>query len=155
MHPVLLLESKIACLKGLDQEDRQDEKHAKMAVCFSACFIKNMIDEIRRGEISPSFALTAAEHVHRIARTDAGLHAWRHYGLLPELAIPREAFQTCHNEKLGLFMERRLPQLEALLGAERAKMSSRVEARHLDRFPAVRPNISLLPTISPEQFPAA
>jgi hypothetical protein len=142
MHPLFVLESKIHCLRSLEQTDRQDEKHARMAICFCACFVHKLIENAKSDSRQIRPALAAFEHIFKIAVSDDGLYCWRHYNLSSELALPRESLPGIEAEGFEKFLEKRLPQLEANLNELRAKYAARSESRELARLSQVVPQIS-------------
>ena len=141
MHPIFVLESKIHCLRNLDQTDRQDEKHARMAICFCACFVHNLIEKAATNPSQIRPALAAFEHIFRIARSDAGLHCWHHYHLSSELALPSESLATSDGNGFRKFLDKRLPQLIANLDDLRENYASRSEPQELAKLAEVVPQV--------------
>jgi hypothetical protein len=62
MHPVYLLQSKINCLKGLNQKGRQDKKHVSMTICFCACFLHSLIENSSSSVEEEKASITACQH---------------------------------------------------------------------------------------------
>lgn len=114
MHPILTLQGKVHCVTELDQKHRQDSKHAKMAVCYSACFLEMLIHSNRIRT-----ALSGFEHLFEIACSKFGIKAWGEYDIRPENAIPMESIENSSNEQIINFREKRLPQLRQYLAENR------------------------------------
>lgn len=115
-HPAYTLQGKLKCLMDLPQGDRQDEKHVKMAVCYTACFLHERVTANYTNLTLPVF-----EHLFVIAMSEPGLDAWKKYGIEPENGLPTEAIQISTNEKFISFREKRLPQLRAYLADARKR----------------------------------
>ncbi|MBN8709539.1 MAG: hypothetical protein J0I10_09170 [Verrucomicrobia bacterium] len=121
IHPVYLLQSKLHCLRGLDQKDRQDKKHVNMAICFCACFVHELIAEGDNGRA----ALTACQHILQIATSDDGLAAYHRESIRPELAIPFEAIRDAPQDKLKSFVAHNLDRSLERLNARRISSEKR------------------------------
>lgn len=134
IHPIYSLQGKICCLRNLAQAQRQDEKHAKMAVCYSACALHELVEVGRSRN-----ALNGFEHVYRIALSPEGLHAWLHYGIPIENAVPAEAVRASSDEKIKSFEKERWPRLMTTLKRERDAYAARLPAKQLARFPSLKP----------------
>lgn len=83
LHPLLCLESKLKCLRGLDQSTRQDEKHVRLGVLILQAFLI--------AQLTTQPARSLLKLIERISEnlwTDAGLNAWYQYGIQIEAAIP-------------------------------------------------------------------
>ncbi|BAU15488.1 hypothetical protein LEP3755_60470 [Leptolyngbya sp. NIES-3755] len=88
LHPLLCLESKLKCLRSLDQTARQDEKHVRLAVLILRAFLTSQL-----ANQSTRSLLNAIERIADNIWTDAGLNAWYQYGIEIETAIPIEEIQ--------------------------------------------------------------
>lgn len=139
MYPPLLLKSKLGCLRALPQVDRQDEKHVKLAVCFTACFLHGRIEIGHDGGVDYiRTTLNDFEDLIDAAFSSDGLHAWRQYGICPENAIPIESVQL-HSVDIRLmrFLEEQWPRVQKRLADRRQQYAARCEAKIEPRFPTV------------------
>jgi hypothetical protein len=101
MHPLLLLESKLACLRGLSQHGRQDQKHCEMMLLVVNAWLANQTSQ-------PRSIFKAVERIAALMQTPDGLHA---DGLGIDLwdSISLEQWKSDIN--YALFFEKRLPQI--------------------------------------------
>jgi len=121
MHPIFLLQSKLACLKGLDQSDRQDRKHTEMAISFCACFLHELIQEAAKSKDDDRSAVTACQHLFSIANSETGLQVHYEDEIGVELAIPMENVRQATSPKLANFTKYNLDrQIEKLATARDA-----------------------------------
>ncbi len=102
MHPLLLLESKLACLKGLPQQGRQDRKHAQIM----AVVIRGWLTDLSS---QPRSIFKAVERMAALMLTPDGLHA-HCLGIDLWDAIPLEHWK--HSDNFVQFFAQRLPQLQ-------------------------------------------
>ncbi len=102
MHPLLLLESKLACLRGLSQHGRQDEKHVRMMVSVVSGWLADQSSQ-------PRTVYKAVERIAALMVTPDGLHAWMS-GIELWDAVPLDCWRE--NEDFKLFFLKRLPQLQ-------------------------------------------
>lgn len=103
IHPLLLLESKLACLRGLAQQGRQDQKHCQMMLLVIHAWLTDQLSQ-------PRSVFKAVERITALMQTSDGLHAST-LGMDLWDSIPLE--QLKHDETYALFIERRLPQLQS------------------------------------------
>jgi hypothetical protein len=106
LHPVLCLEGKLRCLRGLPQGGRQDLKHVVMSTLCVKELLRNLI---RKDE--PRSGLKLVERVLGSALREDGLSAWYHHGICIESAIPIDTLRELTDEKWQRFCETRFPQV--------------------------------------------
>jgi hypothetical protein len=106
LHPLLCLEGKLKCLRGLDQSTRQDEKHVRLAILILHAFLTYQLTNQ-----PPRAALNLIERIVDNTWTDAGLNAWYRYGIEIETAIPLAMIQTIDDERWRTFFSIRWPQV--------------------------------------------
>ena len=70
IHPLLLLESKLACLRGLDQRGRQDGKHVELLISVIASWLREQLE-------SPRDVFKAIERLAGMMMTPDGLAAYQ------------------------------------------------------------------------------
>lgn len=101
IHPLLLLESKLACLRGLSQQGRQDQKHCQMMLLVIHAWLANQSSQ-------PRSVFKAVERIAALMQTPDGLHA---DGLGIDLwdSMPLQQWKSDAN--YALFFEKRLPQI--------------------------------------------
>ncbi len=110
LHPLLLLESKLACLRSLNQSDRQDEKHVRLMVIVVFAWLNDQIE-------SPRDIFRAIERIAAMMMTPDGLSAYNH-GIDLWQAIPLDNMKA--KSDFQLFFKQRLPQLESLVAQKRS-----------------------------------
>jgi len=114
LHPVLCLEGKLSCLRGLPQEGRQDLKHVVMSIL---CVKELLTDLIRKDD--PRSGLKLVERVLASALREDGLNAWYHHKICIEEAIPLDTLRGLTDEKWQRFCEIRFPQVMTQVNAKR------------------------------------
>lgn len=106
LHPVLCLEGKLRCLRGLPQGGRQDIKH----VAISILCIKELLTDLTRKD-EPRSGLKLVERVLEGALREDGLYAWYRYGICIEEATPIDTIRELTDEKWQKFCDIRFPQV--------------------------------------------
>jgi hypothetical protein len=120
MHPLLSLEAKLNSFYGLDQTNRQDLKHLKMALLYTPIFILEKADE---GKIKP--VLRMCQHILSIASSKYGLRLYQENGLSIEYAIPMNGLKEIKSEKTDKFLQIQLPkELEKLAKFKQRRAST-------------------------------
>ncbi|MBR8835037.1 MAG: hypothetical protein DSM106950_13640 [Stigonema ocellatum SAG 48.90 = DSM 106950] len=130
LHPVLCLEGKLKCLRGLPQQGRQDIKHVKMSILCLNELIKDLSTDQEARSI-----LKLVERVLESALREDGLSAWYRHQILLESAIPFDTLCEINNEKYQRFCQIRLPQVIEHISVKRQQylsVMSRIEARSQD-----------------------
>ena len=105
IHPMLLLESKLTCLRQLPQVDRQDAKHAKVLGVVLKNQLRSLID-------NPRGLFRSVERLFELVRTPVGRHAAT-LGIHPWGSVPLDAMRD--DPRYADFIGKRLPQMEAEL----------------------------------------
>jgi hypothetical protein len=125
MHPVLCLETKVACLFGLDQRSRQDLKHVQLGCLVFHEFIR---ERLQKGAIKD--VLLAAERVGRLVCAQNGLALWHKHSLACEGFLPMAAIREAANAepKLASFASLRWPIIEMKIRDRRSRFLAIVEA---------------------------
>jgi hypothetical protein len=124
LHPLLCLEGKLRCLRGLPQGGRQDLKHVKiLALCLHEFFQ----DLIRHQQFRP--ALKLFERVIKTSLREDGLSAWYHHQIDILNTLPIQEIQRIDNQKLQDFYTVRWPKVNAQLRERRTRYQQLIE-RH-------------------------
>jgi hypothetical protein len=105
LHPILCLEGKLRCLRGLPQYGRQDLKHAAMSVLC----VRELLKSICNSE-DPRLGLKPIERVLDLNLREDGLSAWYRHQLQVELAIPIDFLRLLSHPKWQKFCSLRFPQ---------------------------------------------
>jgi hypothetical protein len=116
LNPLLCLEGKLKCLRGLPQGGRQDLKHVKIATLCVREFLTDICINQK-----PRTGLKLVERVLENALREDGLSAWYRHQVEVESAIPLESIAELTDEKWVRFSETRLPQIEAQIQLKRQK----------------------------------
>lgn len=122
LHPLLCLEGKLRCLRGLPQQSRQDLKHSRIMVICLHHFLRDLILN------SPArMVLNLMERVLNNAIREDGLSAWYHHQILLEDAIPLEILEDINDDKFSNFLEIRLPQIREQIKVKRTRYQQIME----------------------------
>ena len=101
IHPMLLLESKLTCLRQLPQRERQDEKHIRILKHVLADQMSHLLDQ-------PRSLFRTVERYFRLLTTPTGRHATSRgvdlWGAVPLASMRDDA-------RYAVFFENRLPQM--------------------------------------------
>jgi hypothetical protein len=116
LHPLLCLEGKLRCLRGLPQGGRQDLKHVRMSLLCLQAFLHGQIEQT-----TARFGLKLIERMMTDAQKEDGLSAWYHYGLEIESAIPLNTLRSLSDEQWQRFWQLRWPQVEEQLTLKRQR----------------------------------
>lgn len=109
IHPLLLLESKQACLRSLDQTYRQDNKHVRLMTHVLLAWFGEQLD-------SPRDVYKSIERLAAMMMTPDGLSSFDH-GIDLWQAIPLEAMRA--DPKYKIFFQHRYPQLVSQISGRR------------------------------------
>jgi hypothetical protein len=109
IHPLLLLESKLACLRTLSQAGRQDEKHIRLMVCVIRAWLGEQL-------VDPRQVFRVIERIASMMMTPFGVHAHQQ-GIELWDSIPVKKMQS--NASYNLFFERRYDQLQQEVDSRR------------------------------------
>lgn len=116
LHPVLCLEGKLRCLRGLPQSGRQDLKHVKMSMLAVHCLLQELCHQS-----DPRPALKMIERVLSGGLREDGLQAWSRHQLFLEGCLPYDIIRASQNEKLQKFAQVRLPQVLGQISDKRQR----------------------------------
>jgi hypothetical protein len=116
LHPILCLEGKLRCLRGLPQQNRQDFKHSKILIICVNQFLGEFI-----AKNQPRTCLKLIERVLDMGLREDGLSAWYHHQIAIEDAIPFDILETIKDEKLDKFRQIRLPQIREQIQIKRLR----------------------------------
>ncbi len=109
LHPLLLLESKLACLRSLNQSDRQDEKHVRLMTQVLSAWLNEQME-------SPRHIFKAIERIAAMMMTPDGVSAFER-GIDLWQAIPLEKMRAA--DEYQQFFDKRFPQLESQVSQKR------------------------------------
>ena len=115
LDPYLCLQNKITNLATLSQKTRNDYRHSQIALLNASNYLAEQIHRNADRDV-----LRFTERVFRFAVTPAGKTVFKKFKLQVEDAIPVDLFTGSSSEKLALFYEKRLPQLQLRLNTRRA-----------------------------------
>jgi hypothetical protein len=116
LHPILCLEGKLRCLRGLPQHNRQDLKHVQILLWCAYQFLSQMCQQP-----DPRPSLKLLERLIGSALREDGLYAWFHHQILLEQGIPIEIIQRLSHEKWQRFYQQRWPQLLESIESKRQR----------------------------------
>ncbi len=125
LHPILCLEGKLRCLRGLPQQSRQDLKHVKILL-LCVCQFLNTLSQ----KPDPRLALKLVERLMSSTLREDGLYAWFHHQILIETAIPIDRICHSDHEKWQRFYQQRWPQLINQLETKRQRYASVLNRWH-------------------------
>jgi hypothetical protein len=114
IHPLLLLEAKVAAWRGLPQAGRQDAKHARILVLVVREWLREQLG-------NPRIVFRAVERLAACAATPDGVHAFAE-GVDLMQALPLEEMQA--SEGFAAFFQQRLPQLMGVITRKRERHQS-------------------------------
>jgi hypothetical protein len=114
LHPVLCLEGKLRCLRGLPQQGRQDLKHVQILIWCVREFLYDLAVTLPE-----RIGLKLVERILASALTEDGLSAWYRHDICIESAIPLETLRQLNQEKWQKFCLIRLPQVLEQIDAKR------------------------------------
>ena len=113
IHPLLLLESKLACFRSLPQSNRQDEKHAILSSLVVKAWLIEQLE-------TPRSVFKAVERLVGTMQTQDGLFGFAK-GIDLWACIPVEEMRQ--NNAYSVFFEQRLHQLIGMVNTSRASDS--------------------------------
>ncbi|MES2439559.1 MAG: hypothetical protein V4584_10855 [Verrucomicrobiota bacterium] len=113
IDPLHLFLSKCHCLLGLDQSDRQDERHVRMMALIVPEYLSFLIDSIDGENLKERAILKEIKLLKKMLGTSACRRALKQLDLDPATLIPWSKLETCGLEVLAAFArtrrESRLP----------------------------------------------
>jgi hypothetical protein len=114
LHPLHCLIGKTISLANLPQEERQDEKHLKLAILFVRAFLRDLVAQ---GEVRS--VLNMIEEIYRVAGTNEALRVFKRHSAEIEKSVPWEELKSCPHPPIRTLIKQRLPQLTKILGQKR------------------------------------
>ncbi len=108
MDPLNLFRSKCHCLLGLDQTERQDERHLKMLCLILPAYFSDLIEEAKMGETTEREIIKDVKLLRKICSTNVCRRALAEIGLLPEALIPATEMEQCGLPLLERFAKTQL-----------------------------------------------
>jgi hypothetical protein len=103
IDPVYLFLSKCHCLLGLDQSDRQDERHVRMMALIVPEYLSLLIDRIESEKLSERAIVKEINLLKKILGTNACRRALGNLGIDPRTLIPWRKLENCGLETLAAF----------------------------------------------------
>lgn len=103
IDPIFLFRSKCHCLLGLDQSDRQDERHVRMLALILPEYISLLIDAIDAEKLGDRAILKEIKLLNKILGTHACRRALARLEIDPDGLIPWSKLETCGLETLAAF----------------------------------------------------
>lgn len=120
MHPIVLLQAKLANALELDQRNRQDIKHVKMLCHCVRAFLWSQIEETMQGNLDPRACVGFLEETAKVITSDKAHQVAKKHGLSFLNILPVESLPVYAPKAIVNFAEKRVPRLEiaADLGAD-------------------------------------
>lgn len=103
IDPVFLFLSKCHCLLGLNQSDRQDERHVRMLALILPEYLALLIAGVDAEKLGTRAILREIKLLRKILRTNACRRALGRLELAPDSLIPWSRMETCGMEALAAF----------------------------------------------------
>jgi len=103
IDPIYLFRSKCHCLLGLDQSDRQDERHVRMLALILPEYLSFLIGEAAAGNLGERAFLKEIKLLRKILGTSVCRRALGQLELDPHALIPWSTLDTCGLETLATF----------------------------------------------------
>jgi len=124
MHPLLCLETKVACLFGLDQSGRQDLKHVNLSCLIFREYVRERLQLGATKDV-----LLAAERIGRLACDRMGLKLWHEHSLACESFFPMDVIRQAADldPKLASFTSLRWPIIETKIRDRRNRFLAIVD----------------------------
>ena len=103
MDPIYLFRSKCHCLLGLDQSDRQDERHVRMLAQILPEYLSLLIAGVDAEKIGDRAILKEIKLLEKILGTHACRRALGQLEIDPDTLIPWSTLSTCGLKILAAF----------------------------------------------------
>lgn len=103
IDPILLFQSKCHCLVGLDQTDRQDEKHLRILCRILPEHISEALDDVRCGAATERALVNEIKLLLDVLKTHRVRRALRIVEVETATLIPWETLKTCGLKKVERF----------------------------------------------------
>jgi hypothetical protein len=106
IDPLYLFLSKCHCLLGLDQTDRQDERHVRMLALILPEYLILLIEDADTGKLDDRPLLKEIKLLRKISSTSTCRRAMQLLGIDAESLIPWARLESSHSERLVKFARR-------------------------------------------------
>jgi hypothetical protein len=103
IDPIFLFRSKCHCLLGLDQSDRQDERHVRMLALILPEYLSLLIAELDAHKLGDRAILKEIKLLMKILGTHACRRVLGDLEINPDSLIPWSKLETCGLETLVAF----------------------------------------------------
>ncbi len=103
IDPIYLFRSKCHCLLGLDQSDRQDQRHVRMLALILPEYLSLLINEAIAGDLGERAVLKEIKLLRKILGTSVCRRALGRLGLDPHALIPWRTLGACGLPTLATF----------------------------------------------------
>jgi hypothetical protein len=106
---VSLLQAKVANLAGLDQEDRNDEKHVAILLSVVREHLAELIEAVESGDLDPRGAIVPLEQTLQVVTSADAAKCSSKFGTDFSTIWPRPMLEATSQERLAKFVKHRLP----------------------------------------------
>jgi hypothetical protein len=111
LDPISLLVCKLKLSLTVDQKSRQDVPHLQiMFVCVRA-FLRDLLQEVERGNLSPKGWLGAVNKLSELARSKHGGRAAKNFGLNWREILPLREIAEAKNKRIIGFRARQMARV--------------------------------------------
>ncbi len=109
IDPIFLFRSKCHCLFGLDQSDRQDERHVRMLALILPKYLSLLINEATAENLGERAVLKEIKLLRKILGTSICRRSLEQLEIEPTALIPWSKLETCTVETLSAFARNSSP----------------------------------------------
>jgi hypothetical protein len=102
---VTLLQAKIHNALSLDQQNRQDVKHARILALCNRAFLRHAIKEVEAGKVSERALIRALEALFTLVQGQTATEASRRFGIDWSVAFPVFELKKSTLERVSRFMQ--------------------------------------------------
>jgi len=88
IDPTFLFQSKCHCLLGLDQTDRQDEKHLRMLCVLVPAHLSGLVDEAIAGRLTQRALINELKLLQKVLKTNRVRRGLKQIGSNPDDLVP-------------------------------------------------------------------
>ncbi len=110
-NPIVGLQGKIACLDGLDQSDRQDEKHVRILIICVRAFLKEIAEKVESHDEQARELLDAIEVIVKILNSRQSRLVSQKFSINFSNIIPVENLRKMSDPKIVKFLDKRYPDI--------------------------------------------
>ena len=111
MHPIVLLQAKLANVLELPQKNRQDIKHVKILCYCVRAFLRTQIDELMKGDLDARECIGFMEWTAEVITSENAHKVAMEHGLSFSNIFPVESLPINAPQALVNFAEKRVPRL--------------------------------------------